>query len=76
MINLLFCILQPVPACKFYLVVTAFFVIDVIIIASWFTFDPIQRVEQRFPLQVSTKTSIFIGHAFLESFLSVPGKFR
>uniref|UniRef100_A0A1I8EZ83 Receptor family ligand binding region containing protein n=1 Tax=Wuchereria bancrofti TaxID=6293 RepID=A0A1I8EZ83_WUCBA len=42
---------QPVPACKFYLVVTAFFVVDVIIITCWFTFDPIQRVEQRFPLQ-------------------------
>uniref|UniRef100_A0A158Q8V8 G_PROTEIN_RECEP_F3_4 domain-containing protein n=1 Tax=Elaeophora elaphi TaxID=1147741 RepID=A0A158Q8V8_9BILA len=42
---------QSVPACKFYLVVTAFFVVDVIIIACWFTLDPIQRVEQRFPLQ-------------------------
>uniref|UniRef100_A0A915PR79 G-protein coupled receptors family 3 profile domain-containing protein n=1 Tax=Setaria digitata TaxID=48799 RepID=A0A915PR79_9BILA len=42
---------QAVPAFKFYLVVTAFFVVDIIIIACWFTFDPIQRVEQRFPLQ-------------------------
>ncbi|KAM3726570.1 Gamma-aminobutyric acid type B receptor subunit [Dirofilaria immitis] len=42
---------QPVPAYRFYLVVTAFFVVDVIIIACWFTFDPIQRIEQRFPLQ-------------------------
>lgn len=42
---------QPIAACKFYLVVTAFFVVDAIIVVCWFTFDPIQRVEQRFPLQ-------------------------
>ncbi|VDN01029.1 unnamed protein product [Thelazia callipaeda] len=42
---------EPIAACKFYLVVTIFFVIDVIIITCWVIFDPIQRVEQQFPLQ-------------------------
>uniref|UniRef100_A0A915BDY5 G-protein coupled receptors family 3 profile domain-containing protein n=1 Tax=Parascaris univalens TaxID=6257 RepID=A0A915BDY5_PARUN len=42
---------ESIPACKFYLVIAAFFVVDFFIISIWVFFDPLQREEKRFPLQ-------------------------
>ncbi|KAK0397020.1 hypothetical protein QR680_001946 [Steinernema hermaphroditum] len=42
---------EPIPACKFYIVIACLFVLDVVIILSWIVFDPLQREEQRFHLQ-------------------------
>ncbi|XGW33249.1 hypothetical protein V3C99_017596 [Haemonchus contortus] len=41
---------QPIPSGRFYTVIAAFFVIDIVIIVCWIVFDPLQRIEQRFPL--------------------------
>ncbi|VDO62293.1 unnamed protein product [Heligmosomoides polygyrus] len=41
---------QPIPSGRFYTVIAAFFVIDLVIIVCWIAFDPLQRIEQRFPL--------------------------
>ncbi|RCN42181.1 7 transmembrane receptor [Ancylostoma caninum] len=41
---------QPIPPGRFYTVIAAFFVIDLVIIVCWIAFDPLQRIEQRFPL--------------------------
>ncbi|WKY16607.1 hypothetical protein Q1695_001333 [Nippostrongylus brasiliensis] len=41
---------QPIPSGRFYTVIAAFFVIDLVIIVCWILFDPLQRIEQRFPL--------------------------
>ncbi|KIH65576.1 7 transmembrane receptor [Ancylostoma duodenale] len=49
MFNQLF---QPIPPGRFYTVIAAFFVIDLVIIVCWIAFDPLQRIEQRFPLLV------------------------
>uniref|UniRef100_A0A914UIZ6 G-protein coupled receptors family 3 profile domain-containing protein n=1 Tax=Plectus sambesii TaxID=2011161 RepID=A0A914UIZ6_9BILA len=42
---------QPVPPWKFYMVIIFFFIIDIVIIAAWILFDPLERKERRFPLQ-------------------------
>ncbi|VDM46542.1 unnamed protein product [Toxocara canis] len=56
------CILnQPIPACKFYLVIAAFFVVDVFIITVWVIFDPLQREEKRFPLQLRKEIQMNSG---------------
>ncbi|VDM75092.1 unnamed protein product [Strongylus vulgaris] len=41
---------SPIPPGRFYTVIAAFFVIDLVIILCWIVFDPLQRIEQRFPL--------------------------
>ncbi|ETN78690.1 7 transmembrane receptor [Necator americanus] len=41
---------KPIPPGRFYTVIAAFFVIDLVIIVCWIAFDPLQRIEQRFPL--------------------------
>ncbi|WKY16606.1 hypothetical protein Q1695_001333 [Nippostrongylus brasiliensis] len=41
---------EPIPSGRFYTVIAAFFVIDLVIIVCWILFDPLQRIEQRFPL--------------------------
>ncbi|KAK6766558.1 hypothetical protein RB195_026066 [Necator americanus] len=41
---------EPIPPGRFYTVIAAFFVIDLVIIVCWIAFDPLQRIEQRFPL--------------------------
>ncbi|XGW33250.1 hypothetical protein V3C99_017596 [Haemonchus contortus] len=41
---------EPIPSGRFYTVIAAFFVIDIVIIVCWIVFDPLQRIEQRFPL--------------------------
>ncbi|VDM51650.1 unnamed protein product [Angiostrongylus costaricensis] len=41
---------QPILPGQFYAVIAPFFVIDLVIIVCWIVFDPLQRIEQRFPL--------------------------
>lgn len=48
--------IQPIAAVKFYVVIMAFFVLDLLILLAWVAIDPLQRKEQRFPLQVRTTT--------------------
>ncbi|KHJ91466.1 hypothetical protein OESDEN_08669 [Oesophagostomum dentatum] len=43
-------ITSPIAPGRFYTVIAAFFVIDLVIIVCWIVFDPMQRMEQRFPL--------------------------
>uniref|UniRef100_A0A1I7XCL7 G_PROTEIN_RECEP_F3_4 domain-containing protein n=1 Tax=Heterorhabditis bacteriophora TaxID=37862 RepID=A0A1I7XCL7_HETBA len=54
LLKLLIWALVPIPAGKFYVVIAAFVVVDLIIIVFWIFLDPLQRIEQRFPLQAST----------------------
>ncbi|KAJ1373423.1 hypothetical protein KIN20_035815 [Parelaphostrongylus tenuis] len=41
---------EPILPGQFYTVIAPFFVIDLVIIVCWIVFDPLQRIEQRFPL--------------------------
>lgn len=49
---------EPIPAGKFYLVIAAFFAVDVVVIMIWIIFDPLQRKEERFAVVVMDEQDV------------------